>query len=237
MRLTLAAAVLAALPCTAAAQSITSAPRAPALPPISAPLPPIALPLPQISYPLPPITLPPPGMVTPQIDHRPGHGPRQRLVLFPAYGWAYGYPGWMPYAESAPAPREERREEPLSGTLLLYVEPEDALQVFIDGYYAGTPEDFNSGLEIVAGAHTIELSAPGYESVTFKVKIDPSRPITYRGKLKPIEMKLGAEVASTPPPPSTLYYIPGCYLGNVDPKDVKLPEHCDLSKLVTRKAR
>lgn len=31
----------------------------------------------------------------------------------------------------------------------------------------------------------------------------------------------------------TLYVIPGCYVGNVPPKDVKLPAHCDLKKLTT----
>ena len=40
----------------------------------------------------------------------------------------------------------------------------------------------------------------------------------------------------TPPPPQptgskTLYLIPGCYMGNVSPKDMKLPPGCDLSKL------
>ena len=41
-----------------------------------------------------------------------------------------------------------------------------------------------------------------------------------------------------PPPPTpaptgskTLYLIPGCYMGNVSPKDMKLPQGCDLSKL------
>ena len=41
-----------------------------------------------------------------------------------------------------------------------------------------------------------------------------------------------------PPPfvPSgdrTVYVIPGCYVGNVPPKDVKLPANCDLSKVTT----
>ena len=31
----------------------------------------------------------------------------------------------------------------------------------------------------------------------------------------------------------TVYVIPGCYVGNVPPKDVKLPAHCDLTKLTT----
>ena len=31
----------------------------------------------------------------------------------------------------------------------------------------------------------------------------------------------------------TLYVIPGCYVGNVPPKDVKLPANCDLKKVTT----
>jgi hypothetical protein len=46
-------------------------------------------------------------------------------------------------------------------------------------------------------------------------------------------------VARDPEPPyvpsgdRTLYVIPGCYIGNVPPTDVKLPAHCDLKKLTT----
>jgi hypothetical protein len=45
--------------------------------------------------------------------------------------------------------------------------------------------------------------------------------------------------AEPEPPPfvptgdRTLYVIPGCYVGNVPPKDVKLPAHCDLKKVTT----
>jgi hypothetical protein len=31
----------------------------------------------------------------------------------------------------------------------------------------------------------------------------------------------------------TLYVIPGCYVGNVPPNNLKLPASCDLSKLTT----
>jgi len=48
-----------------------------------------------------------------------------------------------------------------------------------------------------------------------------------------------APVARDPEPPfvptgdRTLYVIPGCYVGNVPPKDMKLPANCDLKKLTT----
>lgn len=37
-----------------------------------------------------------------------------------------------------------------------------------------------------------------------------------------------------PPPPSTYYFIPGCYMGNVPPTQITLPKTCDLSRLITR---
>ena len=30
-----------------------------------------------------------------------------------------------------------------------------------------------------------------------------------------------------------MYVIPGCYMGNVSPKNVALPAGCDISKLTT----
>jgi hypothetical protein len=46
------------------------------------------------------------------------------------------------------------------------------------------------------------------------------------------------EAEPAPPPyvpagDRTLYVIPGCYVGNVPPKDVKLPANCDLTKVTT----
>lgn len=48
-----------------------------------------------------------------------------------------------------------------------------------------------------------------------------------------------APVVREPEPPyvpsgdRTLYVIPGCYVGNIPPKDVKLPATCDLKKVTT----
>jgi len=54
-------------------------------------------------------------------------------------------------------------------------------------------------------------------------------------------VELQPPAATAPPPPpsvepgasKTLYLIPGCYMGNVSPKDMRLPAGCDLSKLTT----
>ena len=211
--------VIAALPGVAAAQI--------QVPPSTSPLPPIGLPLPPIGLPLPPLGLTPPP--SPPVD--PGRQFPPRFVYVVPYDyWQYPYPG-MP---TSPPEREDRKEEPRSGRLRFDVRPEKELQVFVNGYFVGTPGDFDSELELPLGTHAVELMAPGYESVKFEVKIDGTRPVTYRGELKPLNAKPVTEVAPEPVPPSTLYYIPGCYLGNVDPKTLTLPANCDMSKLVSK---
>jgi hypothetical protein len=47
-------------------------------------------------------------------------------------------------------------------------------------------------------------------------------------------------IAQDPPPPPyvptgdrTVYVIPGCYVGNVSPVNLKLPDNCDITKLTT----
>jgi hypothetical protein len=236
MRLTLAVIVFAAFPAAVAAQvplpPVGSTPVP--LPPVGAgALAPIGNPLPPIGLPLPPLGLTPPPSPRPPVH--PGRFP-QFVYVYPYYDyWEYPpYPGMSTERRG----KREQKEEPTSGPLRFDVQPEKILQVFLNGYFVGTPEDFNSELDLPIGTHTVELTAPGHETVKFEVKIDGTRPITYRGQLRPLEVKPGSEPtpAPAPPtvPPSTLYYIPGCYLGNVDPKEVTLPPNCDTSKLVTK---
>jgi hypothetical protein len=73
-----------------------------------------------------------------------------------------------------------------SGSVRLDVQPAFA-QIFVDGEYAGTVEDFHSstGLMIAAGVHRVEFRAPGYEPLVVDVRIAAGRRITYRGALKP----------------------------------------------------
>ena len=81
----------------------------------------------------------------------------------------------------------------------------------------------------------------------YPVEVQPQivvieRPVT---RIVEVEVPARLEPAEPPPPPRepeppfvpagdrTLYVIPGCYVGNVPPKDVKLPASCDLAKLTT----
>jgi hypothetical protein len=68
------------------------------------------------------------------------------------------------------------------------------------------------------------------------------RPVT---RIVEVEVPVREVRVEPPPPPRepeppfvpsgdrTLYVIPGCYVGNVSPKDLKLPPTCDLAKLTT----
>ena len=174
--------------------------------------------------PLPPVGLQPSG-------DRGAHGRNDWRGRFPAWPVAVYY---VPYYEPiAPAPEPVPPAAPLelpkpTGRLILDPQPEGT-QVFIDGYYAGIPEDFDAargGGVIEAGPHRIDLSASGYEPLSVDVRLAPNQSMTYRGTLKrfpPPEAPSGS---------STFYLIPGCYMGNVPPKDAHLSAACDLARVV-----
>jgi len=72
------------------------------------------------------------------------------------------------------------------GELRLQVAPRDA-QVFVDGYYAGTVDDYDGtfqALKLESGSYAIRIEAPGYETLEFDVRITPRQKITYRGDLR-----------------------------------------------------
>jgi hypothetical protein len=227
---------------------------------IGLPLAPIGLPLPPIGLPLPAIGLPPPTVATPppqppsRVDNprRPHTGPRSSgrgrvlsqpaVVYFPsAYPWGYPpvvqgtLPLERPQVEPPPA------SSPPNGWLRLEVEPSHALQVFVDGEFFGTIQDIGGELELQPGTRRIELRAPRYEALLLDARIVAERTITYRGALQPLtDAGTAPETASPAAPESpaparrqTFYLIPGCYLGNIPPAEVKLPENCDLSRLMT----
>jgi hypothetical protein len=125
--------------------------------------------------------------------------------------------------------------------LRLEVQPAAVLQLYVDGSYVGTPSDFNGEveLELEAGPHTIEIRAPEYETLQFDVNIAPQGAITYRGSLTPTSVPAppGPMIQTlpdaAPAAPPTFYLIPGCYAGNVPPKDAGLPATCDQGRVIT----
>ena len=168
--------------------------------------------------------------------------------VLPAYGYytgttfGYGVSTSTSYVEPPPPPVYE---EPLpeTGVLQLDVEPRQALQVFVDGLYIGMLADLGEEIELRLGARRIELRAAGYRTLVFDTEIVPDRIIVYRGALErlPQSAALPPQAPKAPQAPETtqaprsrtMYLIPGCYMGNVEPTASMLRPGCDLSKLTT----
>jgi hypothetical protein len=94
---------------------------------------------------------------------------------YSGYGYGYGQPRYSAYGYDL-------------GSLKIKVKPRDA-EVFVDGYYAGTVDDFDGifqSLKLAQGGYRIEVRKPGYETLHFDVRVQPDRTITFRGDLKPV---------------------------------------------------
>ena len=125
--------------------------------------------------------------------------------------------------------------------LILDIHPPTA-QVFADGYYIGVPEDFrfeDGGAVLEPGPHRIDIMARDYEPVTFDVNLARGQSATFRHILRPIMRapRPSPDDAMKAPPaaktPATFYLIPGCYMGNVPPKEANLPATCDVARAVS----
>jgi hypothetical protein len=131
-------------------------------------------------------------------------------------------------------------EQPSLARLILDIDPPTA-QVFADGYYIGIPEDFqfdDGGAVLEPGPHRIDIIARGYEPVSFDVNLTRGQSATFRHTLTPIVRtpQPAPDAAVKAPPaakePVTFYLIPGCYMGNVPPKEANLPATCDIARAV-----
>jgi hypothetical protein len=172
-----------------------------------------------------------------------GHNYQPSVVyVLPTYGYSGlpvtttyettpAQPAMPPPPEPPPAPAPEQRV-PL-GALRLEVEPRESLQIFVDGVFVGTPADVGDELEMVPGPHHIELRARGHKTQTFDVGIVEDKLITYRGALDRDPAAAPVAPVVRPATGRTMYVIPGCYMGNVSPKEMSLPKGCDISKLTT----
>lgn len=258
MRRVLAAIVLVGLPAVGVAQTPVPAPPAfPALPPIGLPLPPIGLPLPPIGLPAaldqqpraasrraasPPENRhvgqePPSGSAAPTV-----------VYLISAYDWASQQPVHTAISATHASSVSSASRTPSSetGRLRLDLQADGVPQLYVDGYYVGSPDDLGGELELEAGPHRIEVRAADYETLTVDVKIAAGPVITYRGALEPRAASADRHRAVEQPDPdgrapntpvtrTTIYFIPGCYLGNIPPQDVALPAWCDPGRLIVRK--
>jgi hypothetical protein len=182
---------------------------------------------------LPRLVLPQNGLPLPQHGLRPWvrraeRGASLRNTVY--FGWpmmVYYAPEPVAAVPAQPEPLLKPVEPPVLGRLVLDVAPATA-QIFVDGYYVGVPEDFSAGRGgglLAAGPHHLDISADGHEPVAVELMIAAAHAVTYRATLK-----------GFPPPaavPSTTFYlIPGCYMGNIPPKDARLPPTCDQTRAV-----
>ena len=72
-------------------------------------------------------------------------------------------------------------------------------EVFVDGYYAGTADDFDGvfkRLHTTPGGHAITLHLEGYRTVTENIYVRPDSTFKIQDKMD----KLGTGEVSTPPP-------------------------------------
>jgi hypothetical protein len=106
-----------------------------------------------------------------------------------AFGLGYFYYnpyGWGPSPYSGSFGTSYRTPSSWDmGELRIEVTPRTA-QVFVDGYYAGIVDDFDGAFQAVKlteGAHRVEITLPGYDTVSFDVRITRGQKITYRGEL------------------------------------------------------
>jgi hypothetical protein len=186
--------------------------------------------------------LPPPGG-----HRRSRYYPPSVVYVLPTYGYfSESIAATTQFAATAPGPTAAVTAEPYEppplpmGALRLEVEPRESLQIFVDGVYIGTPADLGGEIELAPGTRRIELRARGHRTLVFTAEIGDGRSITYRGSLESVappapstDAPPASPAPSAPPGSRVMYVIPGCYLGNVSPKNVALPAGCDLSKLTT----
>jgi hypothetical protein len=170
---------------------------------------------------------PPAGGLPPPADNR-AYRPNRRNPLFVPYGSGYGPYGYGTTDDPTNATdRGAAQAEPPTGLLRLAVTPASA-QVFVDSYYVGTVEDIEAQrvLRLEAGPHRLEFRAPQYLTLTVDIRVAALETITYRGVLDPLRPQ--AAPASAPPgPATTMYVIPKCYVGNLPPRQNRLPSGCN----------
>jgi hypothetical protein len=140
-------------------------------------------------------------------QHRVVHsGPRPVVVVSayrpffydPWYPYFYGYPHFYGYPPPYGFPYDDR------ASLRIQVKPRDA-QVFVDGYLAGTVDDFDGvfqRLHLPPGQHDIEIYRDGYRSVRQKLYLSPGEGYNVHQALEALKPGEAPDPRPSPPPPS-----------------------------------
>jgi hypothetical protein len=169
---------------------------------------------------------------------------RYRDYLHDYGNFAYDYSGFAPryrdytrdYGEFAFDYQPKRsRGIPVTttGQVIIDVLP-TAAEIFVDGRLIGLSYELSAGFMLESGPHRLEVRADDYEPAAVDVIIEPGRLMKFQGTLlrrqTPEQEPPPARVQDVPAP-MTIYFIPGCYLGNVPPIAARLPAGCSLSNL------
>jgi hypothetical protein len=99
---------------------------------------------------------------------------------YPYYPYAWGPWGYAPYYGGG--------YYDISGSMRLQVSPRET-EVFVDGYYAGTVDDFDGvfqRLRLEPGEHDVELFLSGHRSFQQKLYLQPGRTFSVRHSMEPL---------------------------------------------------
>jgi hypothetical protein len=121
---------------------------------------------------------------------------------YPYYGgpYLYGYP--YPYAYPYTYAYPYRRYYDYSSAAQIKVQPREA-QVFVDGYYVGTADDFDGWMQrlhVAPGGHDLDVYMPGYRTFSQKVLFRPGATIRIDHVMQPLGPGEPAEPRPSPRP-------------------------------------
>jgi hypothetical protein len=160
---------------------------------------------------------------------RNGHDRRTKEVYVVPYGIPVPYydgalyPSF-PLGDPPPAAEPRADERPL-GFLQLRVTPR-AADVVIDGSLAGTVDDFggSSARMLPAGPHRVDISAPGFETLSFDVRVPENDTVTFTHDLDAAVNRPASVPVTVPHKPT--YIVPMCYIGDRPPLLTDMPAGC-----------
>jgi len=116
------------------------------------------------------------------------------------YGYGYGY-GYAPGVYAQFPVYGGGRGYGGSGSVRLQVSPRQA-EVFVDGYLAGTVDDFDGvfqRLDIAPGEHEIQIYLDGYRPFTQRFYLQPGKSFNIKHAMEPLGP---GEIAPPPPNPA-----------------------------------
>ena len=137
---------------------------------------------------------------------------RSSLWYDPFYfgsGWGPGYYGYGPAYYQFPVYGGARYDR--GGSVRLQVTPRQA-EVFVDGYFAGTVDDFDGAfqrLNIEAGEHEVQVYLAGYRTFSTRFYLQPGKTFSIKQALEPLGPGEPAPPRPSGAPPAGPYFGSG----------------------------